>query len=104
MSTATLVPSLNRFVKFAVAMVSTRSVICSAVKYLPSSSRSDAWMELGQAVRVSANLMADAFLVAKHAAARPTRLFERLDLFVGHALPLRRSGVSAASILAAVHH
>ena len=58
MSTAALVPSLKRFVKFAVAMVSTGSVICSAVKYLPSSSRSDAWIELGQAVRVSANLMA----------------------------------------------
>jgi hypothetical protein len=44
-----------------------------------------------------------AFFLAKDAAIRAARLLQRLDLLVRDALPLPRSGVSAASILTPIH-
>src|SRR5439155_2198021 len=44
-----------------------------------------------------------ALVVIEDAAARAAGLLQGLDLLVRHALPLRRSGVSAASILTTVH-
>jgi hypothetical protein len=96
MSTRVLIPSLNRFVKPAVATVSTRSMICPAVKYLPNL---DGVEPRRQAL---GKFDGSALLFTERVAYGPNLFFERLDPFVGHALPLRRSGVSAASILAAV--
>jgi len=48
-------------------------------------------------------LNSGSFLFVEDIASCAARLFERLDLLFTHALPLRRSGMSAASIFTTVH-
>ncbi len=48
-------------------------------------------------------LNSGSFLFVEDIASSAARLFERLNLLFAHAVPLRRSGMSATSILTSVH-